>query len=425
VILAYLQFNYTGLLRALFNSCYICVKHMTILPIQKTQKCRNDPFITMNLNLWIPSLFDSKGGIQSYSRYLFNALQSLYPEASYEIFLKNDVLRKLPLPNANVRFHGSGQTLLPFRTIDFASQIISKNSFYPSDLIITTHLNFAFAGYLLKKFRGISYWVVAHGIEAWDIQKKSVQLGLQNADRILAVSHYTRDRLLEKGNLDPQKVVVLPNTFDSDRFKPSSKPNYLLQQYNLTSEQPVILTVARLSQQERYKGYDQILKALPQIRKIIPDIHYVLVGKGEDRLRVEGIIDKFDLQDCVTLAGFVSDEQLCDYYNLCDVFAMPSKKEGFGIVYLEALSCGKPVLGGNQDGAIDALCHGELGALVNPDDIEAIAKALIQILKKSYPNDLMYRPAKLRQKVIDTYGLEVFREKIADLINSHYQGEKM
>lgn len=171
--------------------------------------------------------------------------------------------------------------------------------------------------------------------------------------------------------------------------------------------------MARLAEAERYKGYDQILQALPTIRQSIPNIHYILVGKGSDRPRIENLITQLQLQDCVTLAGFVPDDELCDHYNLCDVFAMPSKREGFGIVYLEALACGKPTLGGNQDGAVDALCHGTLGALVDPDDIDAIAQTLIQILQGNYPNPVMYQPELLRQKVIETYGFEKFKQTLA------------
>ncbi len=118
------------------------------------------------------------------------------------------------------------------------------------------------------------------------------------------------------------------------------------------------------------------------------------------------------------MTGFVPDEELCAHYNLCDVFAMPSKGEGFGIVYLEALACGKPTLGGNQDGAIDALCHGELGVLVDPDDVGAIAQTLIQILQGTYPHPIMYQPEILRQKVIDVFGFERFKQTLADLIQN-------
>ena len=370
----------------------------------------------MDLNLWIPSLFDSKGGIQVYSAYLFNALKSLYPKASYNIFLKHDIPKTLPISTAIHKFHTTGQTPLALRTLHFASQLIKHNSCHFPDLIISTHLNFTIAAYLLKRFRGIPYWTIAHGIEAWNIQSSPLKLALRNADRILAVSHYTRDRLLAEQNFDPEKVVILPNTFDSKRFKPTPKLEYLLRQHRLSPNQPIILTVARLAEQERYKGYDQILYALPQIRKIIPDIHYIIVGKGNDRKRIEQLIVELQLQDCVTLAGFVPDEQLCDYYNLCDVFAMPSKREGFGIVYLEALACGKPVLGGNQDGAVDALSHGELGALVNPDDIIDIAKIVIQILQGTYSNPLIYQPEALRQKVIERFGFERFKQTLSNYL---------
>jgi glycosyltransferase involved in cell wall biosynthesis len=156
---------------------------------------------------------------------------------------------------------------------------------------------------------------------------------------------------------------------------------------------------------------------LPNIRKHVPEAHYVLVGKGDDHQRVEALTRGFGLTDCVTLAGYVPDSELCDYYNLSDVFAMPSKGEGFGIVYLEAMACGKPCLGGNQDGALDALCHGELGALVNPDDVKEIAETLVQILQGTYPNSLMYQPEALRQKVIEAYGFQRFQQTLAQYLN--------
>jgi glycosyltransferase involved in cell wall biosynthesis len=375
----------------------------------------------MKVDLWIPSLFESKGGIQVYSAYFLSALRSILPNSPHRIFLKHDIPSQIPSTPTTLTYLTSGQTLPGLRTPAFATQIIQTSLRHPPYLIISTHLNFVLAAWLLKKLRKIPYWTVAHGIEAWDIQSPFLKIALKDADRILAVSHYTRDRLLTEQNLDPAKVVVLPNTFDSNRFKIAPKPQYLLNRYKLTAQQPTILTVARLAEVERYKGYDRILEALPTIRKSIPDIHYILVGKGADRFRIEQLIAKLNLQDCVTLAGFVPDEQLSDYYNLCDVFAMPSKREGFGIVYLEAMACGKPCLGGDRDGAIDALCHGELGALVNPDDVDAIAKTLIQILQGTYPNPLMYQPKLLREKVIEIYGFDKFQKTLGNLLENWQQ----
>ncbi|MUG94053.1 glycosyltransferase [Scytonema sp. UIC 10036] len=372
-------------------------------------------------HLWFPNLFGYKGGIQVYTSFFLHALQNLYPQSQYDVFLKHDVQTKPDISwLPQTRFHFAGAWSVQFRTALFAAQIINGGFQQRPNLVIATHLNFTVAAYWLKRLTGIPYWTVAHGIEAWNIKNSAIKTALHHADRILAVSNYTRDRLLAEQNLKPNKVCLLPNTFDSSHFQPAPKPAYLLAQHKLKPEQPVILTVARLAEVERYKGYDQVLKALPQIRHTIPDVHYIIVGKGDDRPRIEQLITQLDLQDCVTLAGFVADEQLCDYYNLCDVFAMPSKKEGFGIVYLEALACGKPVLAGNQDGATDALCHGELGALINPDDVEAIALTLIQILQGAYPNTLIYQPEALRQKVIEHFGFERFQQTLATLVDKHF-----
>jgi glycosyltransferase involved in cell wall biosynthesis len=372
-----------------------------------------------HFHLWFPELFNTTGGIQRYSLFCLKAFQAIYPNFNYDIFIKHDT--NLPLASPGLRFYVTGNWRLSLRTLAFASQLIAFGLWQRPQLIFSTHLNFSVAAYRLKQLTGISYWVVAHGIEAWNIQNSVVKMALHHADLILAVSGYTRDRLLKEQNLDPNKVVILPNTFDSNRFQPAPKPSYLLERYRLKAEQPVILTVARLAETEQYKGYDKILQAMPHIRQIIPDVHYVIVGKGNDTARIEQLIAQLGLQNCVTLAGFVPDEQLCDYYNLCDVFAMPSKGEGFGIVYLEALACGKPVLAGNQDGAIDALCHGELGALVNPDNIEEIAQTLIQILQGAYPNSLMYQPEILRQKVIDIFGFERFQGTLANYLQEYFQ----
>jgi len=180
------------------------------------------------------------------------------------------------------------------------------------------------------------------------------------------------------------------------------------------------LTVTRLASGDRYKGYDQIIRALPEIRRQIPNIHYLLVGKGNDRDRIEAIIDEVNVRDCVTLAGFVPDDELSDHYNLCDVFAMPSKGEGFGIVYLEALACGKPTIGGNQDGAIDALCNGELGVLVDPDNVEKLGETIVEILQGKYSLPILYQPETLRQKVIQTYGFDRFKEYLSNLFLNQF-----
>lgn len=373
-----------------------------------------------DFHLWVPNIFDFKGGIQVYSAFFIQALQSIGRDVKCDIFLMHDT-RRLPnfLSGNNTRFHLNGLYPLPIRKLAFTADILGHGLWKKPSLVIATHLNFTVAAYWLKRLVGIPYWTVAHGVEAWNIKRPALQTALRHADRILAVSNYTRDRLIQEQNIEPSKISLLPNTFDPHRFQIGSKPTHLLERYGLKPEQSIILTVNRLSLKESYKGYDKILEALPQIRQVFPDVHYIIVGKGDDRPRLEQLIQKLHLQDCVTLAGFVPDAELCDYYNLCDVFAMPSKLEGFGIVYLEALACGKPTLGGNQDGAIDALCNGELGALVEPNNVESIAQTLIQILQGTYPNPLVYQPEALRQKVINTFGFKCFKQKLFELMQNY------
>lgn len=376
----------------------------------------------IRVHLWIPNMFGFKGGIQTYSAFLLKALQTFDLKADYKVFLKHD---RAPLPQhsylSQTQFYTSGHLPLKLRTAGFAWQLFSKGLFQKPDLIITTHVNFSPVGNWLKQIAGIRYWIIAHGVEVWDIERPNLKKALENCDQVLAVSNYTRERLLREQHLSSDQVVLLPNTFDANRFAIKPKPTRLLEKYNLQPDQPIILTVNRLCATETYKGYDKVLEALPKIQGKIPSAHYIIVGKGDDRDRLENYIQELGLEDSVTLAGFVPDEELCDYYNLCDVFAMPSKLEGFGIVYLEALACGKPCLGGNQDGAIDALCNGKFGTLIDPDNVDEIAQTLIKILQRNYPNPLIYQPQALREKVIEIYGFEKFQSTLAKRLETFFK----
>jgi glycosyltransferase involved in cell wall biosynthesis len=371
------------------------------------------------IHLWMPEIFGRVGGIQTYSAFLLEALKQ--PHFKCSVFLKHD-------PNyppgfsasPNFSYHFSGAWPSSIRTQAFATKVLSLGAWEQPNLIIATHLNFAAAAYWLKSLTGVPYWVVAHGVEAWGLERADLRRALRHADRLLAVSKYTSERLIEEQDIAAEKITLLANTFRPADFRIAAKPEYLLSRYGLKSEQPVILTVARLAAEEKYKGCDRILQALPQIRQSLNQAHYVLVGDGDDRPRLEHMVDALGLRDCVTFAGFVPKNELCDHYNLCDVFAMPSKGEGFGIVYLEALACGKPVLAGNSDGSVDALLNGELGALVDPDDINEIASSIVGILRGDYPNPLMYQREMLRDRVSEVYGFNRFAHDLSRHINDFF-----
>jgi glycosyltransferase involved in cell wall biosynthesis len=373
--------------------------------------------------LIFPNIFGFKGGIQVYSAFLLKALQDLYPDAKYDVFLKYDrrnasnQVQNLQF-SPKTRFHYFGHLPRFLQTVILAIQIIIRGVLQRPTLVLSTHINYAIACYCLKRISGVPYWFFAHGIEVWSTQRITHKLALQGADKIVAVSDYTRKQLLKEQRVENEKVALLFNTFDASQFQIGSKPKYLLKRYNLTPSQPVILTITRLGRMAKYKGYDQILHALVKMRQHIPNVHYILAGKGDDRPRIEALVTRLNLQDCVTLPGFLTDEELCDHYNLCDVFAMPSQGEGFGIVFLEALACGKPVLAGNQDGSVQPLAGGELGCLVNPNNVDEIANKLIKILQGNYSNSTVYQSEYLRHRTIESFDLTQFKTKLAELLEA-------
>lgn len=370
--------------------------------------------------LIFPNIFGFKGGVQVYSTFLLTALQQLYPEARYDVFLKYDT--HVPSNNSflsQTRFHHFGRFYRKIQNLLIILKTILWGLISKPSLIILTHVNYGILGYALSRLIGTHYWIVAHGDEVWHLNNRVYQWIFKQAETVIAVSHYTRNKLMNEQGLSPQQVIVLPNTFDAKRFQIQPKPDYLLQRYHLSPEQPIILTVSRLGKTAApHKGYYQVLQALVKIRQQLDNIHYLIVGKGDAVTQIQSLIQQLNLENYVTLTGFVPDEELCSYYNLCDVFALPSCIEGFGIVYLEALACGKPILAGNCDGAVDPLEQGNLGCLVNPNDVDAIAENLIQILQGHHANIVLYQPDLLRKKAIEKFEFSQFKNQLFKLIES-------
>lgn len=377
---------------------------------------------TRNLHVWAPGLL-STGGIQTSSRHFLEALAGVIPAEAIRVLVKND------RPEAGFNYNGFhrlsvyGHWRPPLRTPRFAADCLRFALRERPRLIVSTHLNFGPVARAARELVGVPYILMAHGIDAWDLKSRSRINALRKADLVLAVSRYTRIRLVQDLGLDPLRVQVLPNTFSPERFSIAPKPARLLQKYGVNSETPVILTVCRLAGAERYKGYDQMIEAMPRILSEVPDARYLLVGSGPDRSRIENLISRVGVQRSVTLTGFVPDEELADYYNLCDLFAMPSKAEGFGIVYLEALACGKPVLAGNKDASPDTLDNGELGLLVDPDDADEIAAETIRVLRRQHPHPNLFRPEFLRQRVTELFGFEKFKSTVAERLKPFLQDD--
>jgi glycosyltransferase involved in cell wall biosynthesis len=360
---------------------------------------------SLKIHLWAPAFTGFGGGIASFSRALAGGLRALGHEV--RLYGKMDVSADLD----GLRVTGTGRYTSLSRSHIFASRVLASAARHRPDYIISTHVNFGPVALLANRLLGTRYALVAHGIDIHPALKSDILASLRGADRIVAVSTWTRLRVLDLGGIEPEAVAILPNTFDESRFFVGPRPEYLAKRYGIRPDERVILTVARLAADERYKGYDRIVHALPSIHKQCGPVRFILVGKGEDQARIHALSRVTGSVRQITLAGFVSDTELADHYRLADVFAMPSTGEGFGIVFLEAMGCGTPVVAGNRDGSVDALDQGRLGCLVDPNDVGAISDGIEAMLTGTGPQWWFDR-AKLSSAVRELYGQQAFRCKI-------------
>ncbi len=249
---------------------------------------------------------------------------------------------------------------------------------------------------------------------------------LRNANMVIANSNFTRKVLNCSMNVESSKIVVVNPPVDTAKFKPGIGCDDVIMKYRLNGKK-VILTVGRLSDKEKYKGQDAVIKALPRVSKRIPDVIYLIVGRGDDMERLKALVRDLGLEKKVIFAGYVPDEDLLQYYNACDLFIMPSREkmeedgkgkkvEGFGIVFLEANACGKPVIGGRSGGIEDAVIDGVTGLLIDPENIDEIAGAIIRILT----DDVLARKLAMQGKmrVENELSCEKAVAKVKEVANS-------
>lgn len=364
-----------------------------------------------SVHVWTPELFAPPGGIQTFSRTFLAALKQLLPADEIRVQLKNDLPEALPVGG---RFAAYGHYSPHLRSACFAAGCLLRAYRERPRLVIAGHPNFGPLARLLKQSANIPNILLTYGIDAWHVRSPARRRALREADLILSISRHTRERLIETIGVAPHRVKLLAPTFCAKTFNLAGKPPKLLHKHQLDADTPVILTVCRLAEAERYKGYDQIIQALPQILRLVPRTRYLLVGSGPDRPRVKKLIADAGVGHAVTLVGAVPDDELAGYYNSCDIFAMPSKAEGFGIVYLEALACGKPVLAGDRDGARDALNDGELGLLVDADNVEQIAGEIIRVLRREHGHPNIFKPEYLNRRITELFGVARFQQTVRE-----------
>ena len=171
----------------------------------------------------------------------------------------------------------------------------------------------------------------------------------------------------------------------------------------------ILMTVGRMCSRERFKGFDEILDIMPDLLTEHPDLIYMLVGDGMDRTRLEEKAKQIGISNHVIFTGYIPEDEKPDYYRLADIYVMPSRGEGFGIVLLEALACGIPVIASCLDGGAEAVQYGLLGDLVDPNNLEAVRIAIKRTLQKG---------KKGRLAGIENFSYTIFEKKIHCIIQA-------
>jgi phosphatidylinositol alpha-1,6-mannosyltransferase len=320
------------------------------------------------------------GGIQVYTATLVRALREISGDAN---------VRLLAVPDPPASDSGRTPRLSPLAKGFFFLHAFREALRWRPSLCICTHVALAPLGHAIQVVLRCPFWVSAHGIEIWGRLSRWRHRALRAAEKVLAVSAFTRNRIIARHQISPSRVVVLPNALDGD-LASVAPDGRILGSLRLLERRP-ILTVGRLSAAERYKGHDVILRALPAILERIPGAVYLIAGDGDDRSRLEALARELGVAEIVSFLGRVNRAELSACYLACEVFALPArtviddsapKGEGFGISYLEAMAFGRPVIGPRAGAPAEFIRHGENGLLVDPESPEEVAAACVSLLSQ-------------------------------------------
>jgi len=370
-----------------------------------TEKLKRKPKVLV----LAPSL-KSIGGVQNYIRTLVDALQ---------VVVGSDCVRVVavagdPQVQADGNLALSWSVKLRFLTSAFATAVA-----WSPDLILCAHVGLAPVARVTQRVIRTPYWLVLYGIEVWGDLSAAKAKALRGADRYVSITRFTLDAMVARHNLKEPRASILPPTLlKSQPQEPDS--NYVASQ---GPARPTVLTVGRIAASERYKGHDAVLDAWPEVLRRVPDAVYLIVGDGDDRRRLESRAREMGITDSVQFAGSVSPEELDVCYDRCSVFAMPARTEldartprgeGFGIVFLEAMAHGKPVVGPRVGAPAEFIRSGEHGLLVDPADSGELAGALIELLE--YPERAKRMGEAGKNWVAREFTFEKFCERLREAL---------
>ena len=227
--------------------------------------------------------------------------------------------------------------------------------------------------------------IYAHGEEltAWGygVKYRVMKHVLRRADVVIANSEYTKEVLMKMG-VSRSSINMINPGVDVDRFRPGLPHSDLRAVLGIGDSSRLLISVGRLS---RRKGFDSVIRVLPRLIEEGIDLHYAIIGIGEDENYLESLARDLAIERRVHLIGPVSWEDLPRWYNACDIFLMPNRDingdtEGFGMVFLEAAACGRPTIAGIAGGTGSAVLHGKTGLRVNGDSMQEVQQSIRLLL---------------------------------------------
>jgi phosphatidyl-myo-inositol dimannoside synthase len=334
--------------------------------------------------LLAPEIFSSEGGIPR--------ILQLYLRALCEIAAPDDIIHLVALNDPSIS-EADVQRVTAGRLTSWWGCDRDKLRFIRTTLRIGRHCDHLICGHVAQLPAALAakainprltYDFVAHGVEVWRPLKWVDRLALRYARRALCVSDYTRNQLLARCSLPPARALVLPNATDPafpvECAEPPDRPS-----------SPTILVVARLTQNDRKKGVPEMIRALPAVREALPDVRLRIIGRGDALDELQSLAESLNLRDVVEFTGYLDDEKLRASLQECSLLALPSCKEGFGLVFIEAMACGRPCLGANAGGIPEVITE-DTGVIVEYGDVAGIARGCIAALQKNWdPEPILER----------------------------------
>ncbi len=328
----------------------------------------------MKLVLLAPELFASEGGIARILRlYLKACCEVCAPDSQVHLVVLNDA----QLDTLDARRYSDD------RLTDWAMCSRSKPAFVraalsaarSADIMVCGHIGQLPVAWLCRRLNpSLRYVLVAHGLEVWRRFSLVERLALRRAHQIWCVSDYTRQQLLMRCTVDPARAVVLPNALDP-ALLPTDAPE--------PATGSVLLTLSRLTFADRYKGVDHVIEVLPEVRRAIPDATLHVIGRGDDLARLQALAVRVGVQEHVRFLGFLSDRELTASFSRCRAFVLPSEREGFGLVYVEAMAQGRPCVGARAGGTPEVIT-GEVGLLATYGNRGDLARCCVEALRRDW-----------------------------------------